>query len=123
MGVQYWKDYQGDLEKTWTLCLRMWRWIKDRVRAGDSRDVNELKWAWLYKHVYTREEYPENGCFFCDYDGVHGRYCSKCPGRLMQDNFHCNTVGVGPTYHDDPAGFYLWLRRLNDKRLREARDE
>ena len=53
------------LNNTWKYCMRMWRWIADRIKAGDKRSVEDLKKAWLQNHDIR---YIENDCFFCDYD-------------------------------------------------------
>ena len=92
------------LNQTWVLCLRMWRSIAKEWREGT--DVFILKVEWIRKNGFRPHEVGGN-CFFCDYT----ESCSTCPGKLVDDSFHCES----PEYHYErnPIAFYAELLRLN----------
>lgn len=108
------------LDETWKQCLRMWKWIAKRVKAGRKEGVEELKEEWLEKN-WTGEPL-KNGCFFCEYAQYYnteekcGCAMYMCPGRLVNKRFSC----CSKTYHyeDHPIAFYNKLVSLNEKRLK-----
>ena len=72
------------LNQTWTLCLRMWRWIAKVWQTPHYKryGVYQLKKIWRKKTVFTL--YDVN-VFFCDYTVVE--VCDECPGNLVDSNF------------------------------------
>ncbi len=101
------------LEKTWTYCLSMWRWIAAQRKAGDNRIVWYLKRAWMENNDF---ENISECCFFCEYDFYLGKEsCDSCPARKIDKNFYCENT----EYHwcNDPIKFYNELVSLNRKRL------
>ena len=112
------KTKKLSLNKTWRLCLSMWRWIARQIRAGSTSSVECLKAEWLEK--YRPEEYITYECFFCEYD-VHHRQkrdeaCGKCPGKLVDEEFACGKAAYH--YATQPIAFYNKLVSLNRKRLK-----
>ena len=104
------------LDDTWRLCMSMYRWVARQKQKGDKRSVGELKEAWLDAHGFADEELWEN-CFFCEYAVVTcGGSCEKCPGVLVDDDFHCNTEEYD--YEKEPVKFFNKLTSLNRKRLK-----
>jgi hypothetical protein len=105
-----------NLEDTWKYCMRMWRWIADRIGAGDKRTIVDLKDAWIEKH---NVEYLVNNCFFCQYNfrpiiRDNCDNCDNCPARKINKGFHCGNVGYA--WHSKPIKFYNQLRKLNKLR-------
>lgn len=105
------------LNKTWTECLRMWKWIAKVWKEGMS--VDDLKIEWMEKHGYGRYQ-VQMRCFFCQYafngdDLSFGGCDSACPGKLVNKRFDCRNS----TYHwlHHPKAFYRKLLALNKKRL------
>ena len=94
------------LNQTWTLCLRMWKWIAKQVREGSKRSVEELKSQWLLDNGFVG---VEDNCFFCD--SVETCSCDDCPGRLVDPDFDCATFAHN--YENRPEAFYKELLRLN----------
>lgn len=84
-----------NLNETWALCLKMWKWIAMKVRAarnaGRIWNVDNLKKEWLQKHGIKDEEIDLN-CFFCEYDDKRHSLteCQFCPARKIERDFHCN---------------------------------
>jgi len=104
------------LDDVWKECLRMWRWISDQVRKGNSRDINELKSIWFNKEGYVESDIC-CGCFFCKYDQEeNGSMCSNCPGALVDPEFDCRYTEYDS--FQEPIKFYNKLRSLNRKRLK-----
>ncbi len=100
------------LDKCWSRCLRMWKWISEEW-AQDSHDsVVQLKGQWLKEH---RFKILYNNCFFCAYDTT--RNCSRCPATLVDPSFHCFAFSKY-SYHD-PISFYAKLLEL-DKIRKES---
>ena len=106
------------LNQTWTLCLRMWKWVKKvwRTEGYEGMNVHELKRIWLTDNGFA-DKLVYCNCFFCDYKGGCARPCRiRCPGAMVDREFGC----VNSPYHYElnPAGFYKELLRLN--RIRKA---
>ena len=97
------------LNQTWTLCLRMWRWVSKQPGS-----VSENKERWLNKNGFRNKSEVTGNCFFCEYAIQHyPNYfgCSGCPGKLVDEVFKC----IDPAYHyaEKPKEFYQELLRLN----------
>ena len=43
------------LNQTWVLCLKMWKWIAEQVKAGNEDDIEDLKEQWLKKNGWEGE--------------------------------------------------------------------
>lgn len=109
-----------NLNKTWKLCLSMWRWIAEERRKDNQELVNTLKEEWLQKHGFKEDEI-KNDCFFCNYAVTHktrvnvtGGGCGTCPGARVAREFNCD--GSDYDYYHYPIAFYNKLRSLNRKR-------
>ena len=102
-----------NLDDTWKYCMRMWRWIAERVKAGDERNVEQLKDAWLKKEGFGIDEI-EADCFFCERD-KRNITCRCCPPALIDKEFRCENTDYH--FRDEPIKFYKQLRKLN--RLRK----
>ena len=100
------------LNQTWTLCLRMWRWIA-KVWTPDGLDVDILKVQWMKDNGF---EDIESGCFFCDISKYIDS-CIDCPGRLVNLHFKCSNWEYSWSYK--PVEFYKELLRLN--KIRKAK--
>ena len=92
----------------------MWEWIAERIKAGDERDVEDLKRVWCKEHSFIDISCQ---CFFCEY--AKGG-CRNCPGRKIDKSFGC--CGT-PDYKLDPIDFYKLLVKLNKKRLSSSKGE
>jgi len=102
------------LNKTWSECLRMWKWITQVGLRLTEEDIEELKHLYLTANGYSPHTL-ENDCYFCDYSNGE---CTVCPGILVNKNFNC----IGDIdYEDNPIEFYKLLVRLNKKRLSKKR--
>lgn len=106
------------LNQTWTLCLRMWKWIDEQIGKGDRTDIDMLKYQWLKKNNYELGKIEED-CFFCERninlnDGGGYPNCKDCPGVLVNKRFAC----MNKTYHytTKPRKFYQKLLQFNKKR-------
>jgi len=92
-------------------CRRQWRWIIKQMRAGDTRNANELKAAWLIEHV---EGEVRSHCFYCDYTTQYhpdgDTRCDLCPGTKIDPNFSCHNHPAN--YFSNPEAFYKELLRL-----------
>ena len=103
------------LDQAWTLCLKQWRWIAMRLKAGDGRGIESLKEEWLEKHGYNWDDVRLD-CFFCQYSyqprqkGCHG----SCPGHKVDKAFRCDHPEY--TYDIEPLKFYAKLLELNKRR-------
>ena len=110
-----------NLETTWLLCLKMWKWIAMKVRAADKAGknwhVNTLKREWCEKHSLAIA-YEFASCFFCKWSSEHGG-CCNCPARKIENEFGCHNND----YHhsENPIAFYKKLVSLNKKRLARKR--
>ncbi len=108
-----------NLDETWTLCLKMWRWIAKQKKAGSQKSVGTLKREWLENHGYKDEEVMVN-CFFCEYtsrkDGAID--CNKCPAAKIDSDFHCTDSGY--FWKREPLAFLAKLVGLNKIRLKRA---
>ena len=108
------------LNETWRLCLKMWKWIAEQVKAGRIEGVERLKGEWLEKN-WTGEPL-ENDCFFCKSSNYYntraacGCVLGMCPGKLVNKRFSC----CRKTYHykHHPIAFCNKLVSLNRKRLK-----
>lgn len=101
------------LNQTWTLCLRMWRWVAKAKTENSKKQVSILKLRWLYDNGFRN---LKNGCFFCDFIR-ETRSCGGCPGKLVDASFNCCTDAY--YYRLKPVLFYKELLRLN--RIRKAK--
>ena len=101
------------LEKAWTECLRMWKWVAKH--HDEYVDINEAKLQWLYDNGYERFDVACR-CFFCEYAGGPSM-CRQCPGELVDRSFDCDN----PSYHHriKPKAFYKKLVELN--KIRRAK--
>ena len=103
------------LNQTWTLCLRMWRWII-KMKAEGSR-----KWIFTLKKQWLRENrikiVGDHDCFFCEFNDDVNNRCERCPGTLVNSNFSCCNLMYH--YAHESAAFYKELLRLN--RIRKER--
>ncbi len=108
------------LNQTWTLCLRMWRWIaKEWKKTGKS--VHLLKIEWLKQNGFNPKAISCE-CFFCERDNQQREegenYCHHCPARQINPNFHCEQIKEY-FYAEKPIAFLAELLRLN--RIRKAK--
>jgi hypothetical protein len=100
------------LDKTWELCLKMWKWITVERRKGNRACTAILKSEWCKRHSFMHIAVD---CFFCEYNRAHqGIGCSKCPATLIDKEFRC--VGSSYDYGRFPLAFYKKLLQLNRKR-------
>jgi len=99
-------------------CDSQWQWVKRRKKAGDKRNVDELKAAWCKENGFEGLLF---NCFFCEYARTHirSRLCSECPGRKIDPDFHCEN----PEYNflDNPIAFANKIRSL--KRTMDKKPE
>ena len=105
------------LNQTWTLCLRMWRWIAKVWQTPHYKryGVYQLKKIWRKKNGFHSLRCE---CFFCDYTVVDGfEVCDECPGNLVDSNFDC--INDDYCYSSKPVEFYKELLRLN--KIRKAK--
>ena len=101
------------LSKTWTECLRMWKWIAEQAKKNDEVDVIKLKTKWTKKHGYKDVKILKD-CFFCDWAGSSDDRICECPAKKIDPNFKCcNSLYY---YHHKPLAFYAKLVELNKKR-------
>ena len=109
------------LNQTWTLCLRMWRWIAKVWQTPRYKryNVEELKEIWLKKNGY-KPDGLFRGCFFCDYRGILNSCQGCCPGNIVDRYFHCCSDSY--LYSVYPVGFYKELLRLNRIRKGKSND-
>lgn len=102
----------------WKLCLEMWDWIAEMIRAGDDRGIWGLKRAWLTEHGYAME----NECFFCDWAIADGKNCENdCPGTVVDPRFRCDRTAYH--YDDAPLKFHAKLHRMDKKRRQMNREK
>ncbi len=106
------------LEKTWTECLRMWKWIAGQAKKGRTNGTRALKAEWCEKHNYKLYEIQHN-CFFCQYDTTRKRACQSCPARQIERGFHCSDEEY--CWRDNPLAFYAKLVELNKIRRKAKR--
>jgi len=111
-----------NLNKTWKLCLSMWRWIAEERRKGNTLNVEMLKAKWLRKHGFAKDSIF-NDCFFCQYSETHDARvegdcagCTTCPGTRVDRTFDCQDQDNGYHFYREPIAFYNKLRALNRKR-------
>jgi hypothetical protein len=97
-----------------------------RIRAGDGRDVEELKRVWVEKHGIEDYEIKDN-CFFCEYTAkwspksLRGPFvCRLCPARKIDKTFDCCYVEEYH-YEEDPLAFSAEIHRLNRIRLKKRK--
>lgn len=104
---------QLTLNKTWTECLRMWRWIAAEKKKDNTDNVRTLKKAWLKEHGFG---YMCADCFFCAYDIIRKGWelCEHCPGKLVDEQFDCRHLSYN--HNTSPIAFYKKLLELNRKR-------
>lgn len=105
------------LDQTWTLCLKMWKWIT-KERKKNKRSVGILKIEWLKNNGFG-PSLIDSDCFFCQYAVAHKKRkfaCFYCPGTKVDPNFSCTEH---PIYSSEPIEFYKLLLTLNRKRKKE----
>ncbi len=110
------------LEKTWTECLRMWKWITKHLPEDTFWGIEDAKDNWLEENGYMlRADRPHCGCFFCEYKqhfAIDGHCpCSHCPAKLVDKKFDCQNSTY--SYDQNPKKFYAELLRLNKMRLKK----
>lgn len=104
------------LDQTWTETLKMWKWISEKnMQPSDTYAISEI--VDQLKREYMKLNYPEysigSNCFFCLY--TKGKTdCSTCPGKLVDKEFSCGTVGY--SYDEEPVEFYQKLSELDKLR-------
>ena len=104
------------LNQTWTLCLKMWKWIAAEKRKHPRKQTWKSKFKWLRAHGYGTEDLEAN-CFFCEYTDTHGdNGCAGCPGRKIDKEFHCENESYH--WHDESLMFNKKLVSLNRKRMK-----
>lgn len=104
-----------NLNKTWKLCLSMWRWIAEQCRKYSDVDVRDLKKEWLQKHGFKNDKIGAH-CFFCQYNDAHPHKKDNCncPARKVDREFNC--MDADYDFYHKPIAFYNKLRALNRKR-------
>lgn len=112
------------LDKTWTECLRMWKWVAGQIKKDSLPlfDVKDLKEKWLNTHGYKNKSISRD-CFFCEYaDHKHG--CSTSCPALEIDEKEWEVDGCCNYrwhYEHKPLAFYAKLVELNKIRLSHKR--
>lgn len=110
-----------DLNETWELCMKMWKWI---VKVYDSSvSVNTLKARWMQKHGF---EGIECNCFFCDWreeiveefeelQDILNPCKILCPAKIASNEF---TGCCSKKYHYEinPKAFYQEIKRIYEIR-------
>lgn len=110
-----------DLNRTWELCIKMWKWIAE-VYDG-SVSAEKLKEMWIQKHGFR---WTETNCFFCNWhDGMVKEFeelqgisnlCNMlCPAKLASDNFD-GCLSKKYHYKDNPKAFYREIKRIYEIR-------
>ncbi len=99
------------LDRTWELCLEMWKWISKQKKARNAKSITHLKEKWMQSHHFKN---VQADCFFCEYAERQGRGCSSCPGNLVNKRFHCGRTSYH--YGMKPTAFYNKIVALNKKR-------
>lgn len=95
------------LDETWNECMEMWR---ERVAQYLLTGVVLSKFKYLKDRGFSQ---LEGGCFFCEYNRKHGGgfSCMTCPGRLVDETFHCCNREYD--WAENPVEFLAELERLN----------
>ena len=101
-----------DLDQTWELTLKMWKWIDEQVDAGSEATVTILKKKWMSDNNFENIRF---NCFFCEYDS--NSHCRKCPGKVVDNTFDCSEFEYG--YARRPREFYAKLLELD--KIRKAK--
>jgi hypothetical protein len=104
-----------NLNETWELCLKMWKWIAKEKKKKRWHSPSSLKCEWLNNNGF-RDIHIACTCFFCHYSAQHGGSCNSCPGRKVDPDFNCMTK---PDYVSNPIEFYKLLLALNRKRKKK----
>ena len=105
------------LNKAWELCMEQWEgWIIEQLKINDTLDIEDLKKNWCVENGYPKIRHY---CFFCEYDrqraGWLDTLCLECPGRKIDENFHCENRD-DYNWQETPFAFYAELKRLNRRR-------
>ena len=73
------------VDQTWEQCLAMYKDVYGRIGTPSEDTVKVMKIQWLNSENY--EEFPEDTCFFCEYENHHitpmsqlSRGTVGCPG-------------------------------------------
>ena len=106
-----------NLDETWTLCLKMWKWIaKKRRESSYKLSVYRLKEEWLTKHGFDPDTVMDT-CFFCEYRIARKDTdeCYLCPAVKVNPDFRCSNSSYHYAYK--PIAFYKKLAELNKIRL------
>ncbi len=112
-----------NLNETWVLCLKMWKWLIEQIEAGDTSSVPDLKIKWVKKHGIKKNSIDAN-CHFCEYNTkAGGRYpnCKYCPGKKIAKDFFCEHEDY--YYQNNPIAFYKKLVELNKIRLAKRKEK
>lgn len=107
------------LNKTWSECLRMWKWVS--AKWSKNKIVYDLKQEWLNSHGYEDSELIDN-CFFCDYKRANACgdiYLCKCPAKKVDASFKCQYTPYD--WQTNPLAFYRKLVALNKLRLKRKK--
>ena len=101
------------LTKTWTECLRMWKWISKR-----KGNVWVLKSRWMKENGYRS---IAGNCFFCQYHNIYGKEkggeCNGCPGVKVDKQFDCYATAYSFEHH--PKEFYQEILKLYGRRQKK----
>ncbi len=108
------------LDRSWTNCLRMWKWISENLPDGFSEATNDMKYfvienlksQWLQENGFFK--WLPNDCFFCAYDEKHGNGCASCPAGLVKKGFRCYDAPYH--YAMKPIDFYQYINELDLER-------
>ena len=110
------------LDRSWTNCLRMWKWISGNLPEGFSElrnnikrfIIEHLKTQWLKEYRFTKP--LPNDCFFCaaSMRFAEPEGCDGCPAVLVDREFCCMEDDFH--YALDPINFYQRILKLNMRR-------
>ena len=105
------------LDRAYELCLMQWDFVIEELDLDSTLSIGKLKRLWLDRNwsLWEQGDRPCANCFFCEYDWRHrGRFCSHCPGRLVDKSFDCRNPPYN--YVDHPHAFRDKIRALDKKR-------
>ena len=106
-----------NLNETWVLCLKMWKWVIKEFEAGNPKNVDDLKEEWCEKNGFATVEIKYH-CFFCEYDRRGENECDFCPAKKIDKMFDCKGCSKYH-YFDYPRKFYKTIFQLNKLRLKK----
>lgn len=102
---KYGKKIKMSLDDIWIECLRMWKWIDEKIGKKEDYDSDDLRENWGKINGYIA------GCFFCEWACRNGSSCNSCPGKLVDSEFNCFYRTY--SYCNYPHKFYQKLVRLH----------